>query len=101
MSKGLGLLLALVLIAVGAVYAASPFFAFHQLKDAARSGDREQLEAMVDFPAVRDDLKRQIDSKATKLARKAGKSTMASSCSRSPLRAASFSWWKAKNGEAA
>ena len=71
MSKGLGLLLALVLIAVGAVYAASPFFAFHQLKDAARSGDREQLEAMVDFPAVRDDLKRQIDSKATKLARKA------------------------------
>ena len=71
MSKGLGLVLALVLIAVGAVYAASPFYAFHQLKDAARSGDREQLEAMVDFPAVREDLKRQVDSKATKLARKA------------------------------
>ena len=71
MNKGLGLLLVLVLIAVGAVYAASPLYAFHQLKEAARSGDRERLEAMVDVPAVRDDLKRQIDSKATKLARKA------------------------------
>src|SRR6185437_10731017 len=42
-----------------------------QLKQAAESGDRERLEAMVDFPAVRDDLKRQVDSKATKLARRA------------------------------
>ena len=71
MSKGLGLLVALVLLALGAVYAASPLYAFHQLKQAAQSGDREQLEAMVDFPAVRDDLKRQVDSKATKLARRA------------------------------
>ena len=71
MSKGLGLLIALVLIAVAAVYAASPLYAFHQLKAAAESGDRERLEAMVDFPAVREDLKRQVDSKATKLARKA------------------------------
>ncbi len=71
MSKGLGVLIALVLIAVGAVYAASPLYAFHQLKAAAESGDRERLEAMVDFPAVREDLKRQVDSKATKLARRA------------------------------
>ena len=71
MSKGLALILVLALLAVGAVYAASPLYAFHQLKQAAQSGDREQLEAMVDFPAVRDDLKRQVDSKATKLARRA------------------------------
>jgi hypothetical protein len=71
MSKGLGVLVALALIAVAAVYAASPLYAFHQLKAAAESGDRERLEAMVDFPAVRDDLKRQVDSKATRLARRA------------------------------
>jgi hypothetical protein len=71
MSKGLGALIALVLAAVVAVYAASPLYAFHQLKAAAESGDRERLEAMVDFPAVKEDLKRQVDSKATKLARRA------------------------------
>jgi len=71
MSKGLGALVALVLIAVAAVYLGSPLYAFHQLKDAAESGDRERLEAMVDFPAVKEDLKRQVDSDATKLARRA------------------------------
>jgi hypothetical protein len=71
MSKGLGVLVALVLIAVAAVYLASPLYAFHELKAAAESGDRERLEAMVDFPAVKDDLKRQVDSDATKLARRA------------------------------
>ena len=71
MSNGLGLLIALALLAAGAVYAASPFWAFHELKAAAESGDRERLEAMVDFPAVLEDLKRQVDSKATNLARKA------------------------------
>ena len=71
MNKVLGVLIVLALLAVAAVYAASPLYAFHELKDAAQSGDRERLEAMVDFPAVREDLKRQVDSKATKLARKA------------------------------
>lgn len=69
MNRVLGVLAVLVLVAVAAVYVGSPFYAFQQLKQAARSGDRERLEAMVDFPAVREDLKRQVDSKATKLAR--------------------------------
>jgi hypothetical protein len=71
MNRVIGVLVVLVLIAAAAVYVGSPFYAFQQLKQAAQSGDRERLEAMVDFPAVREDLKRQVDSKATKLARSA------------------------------
>ena len=71
MNRVLGVLVVLILVAAAAAYVGSPFYAFHQLKQAAQSGDRERLEAMVDFPAVRDDLKRQVDSKATKLARRA------------------------------
>ena len=71
MNKLVGGLLVVVLVALGAAYAGSPIYAFHQLKEAAQSGDRERLEALVDFPAVREDLKRQVDSRATKLARSA------------------------------
>lgn len=71
MSRILGLLLLLVGLAAGAVWAASPILAFQQLRRAAEAGDREQLEALVDFPAVREGLKSQVDSRAIKLARKA------------------------------
>jgi|WetSurMetagenome_2_1015567.scaffolds.fasta_scaffold164536_3 hypothetical protein len=71
MNRTLSLLLALVLVAAGAAYAASPFYAFHQLKEAALAGDRDQLNALVDFPGVREDLKRQVDSRAVKVAREA------------------------------
>jgi hypothetical protein len=71
MNRTLSVILALVLVALGAAYAASPFYAFHQLKEAAVTGDRDQLNALVDFPGVRDDLKRQVDSRAVKVAREA------------------------------
>ena len=71
MSRGLLALVVLAIVVVGAVYIGSPFYAFHELKAAAEAGDRERLEAMVDFPAVREDLKRQVDSGAVKLARRA------------------------------
>lgn len=71
MNRFLGVLLVLIVLALGAAYAGSPIYAFQQLKEAAQSGDRERLEALVDFPAVREDLKRQVDSKATRLARTA------------------------------
>ena len=71
MSRGVGVLVVLILLAFGAAYLGSPVFAFHQLQQAAASGDRERLDALVDFPAVREDLKRQVDSKATRLARTA------------------------------
>lgn len=71
MNRVFGGLIVLVLVALAAAYVASPIYAFHQLKDAAETGDRERLEALVDFPAVKEDLKRQVDSGATKLARRA------------------------------
>lgn len=64
------ILLALVLLGA-AIYAASPILSFHHLRQAARAGDRDTLEALVDFPAVREGLKPQVDSRAVKLARKA------------------------------
>ena len=69
MNRALGALLLIGLLLVAGAYIASPVYAFTQLKDAARTGDRDRLEALVDFPAVRENLKRQVDSKAVKAAR--------------------------------
>jgi hypothetical protein len=66
----LTILLALAAAALAGVYAASPVLAFHDLQKAARAGDRDRLEALIDFPAVREDLKRQVDAGLVKLARK-------------------------------
>jgi len=71
MSRILGVVIVVGLVLAGAAYAGSPLLAFEQLKAAARSGDRDRLEALVDFPAVREDLKHQVDSKVVKLAREA------------------------------
>jgi hypothetical protein len=51
---------ALALTAALAWYFASPVLAFRSLAAAADSGDQAGLERMVDFPAVRDDLKTQL-----------------------------------------
>lgn len=71
MNRALGVLLVIVLALAAAAYLGSPFWAFQQLKVAAETGDQDRLAALVDFPAVRDDLKRQVDSGAVKLAREA------------------------------
>jgi hypothetical protein len=71
MNKVIGGVILLLLLALGGAYAASPLFAFQQLKQAAETGDRERLEALVDFPAVRENLKSQVDTQAVKLARTA------------------------------
>jgi hypothetical protein len=62
MRKVLFAVLGLVIVAAIAGYIASPYFAFHRLQDAARTGDRDGLEATVDFPAVRDDFKAQLNA---------------------------------------
>jgi len=41
-------------------YFASPLFAFSALKSAARAGDKDRLAQLVDFPAVRENLKSDI-----------------------------------------
>ncbi len=69
MNRALGALLLIGLVLVAGAYIASPVFAFSQLKEAARAHDHDRLEALVDFPAVRENLKHQVDSKAVKAAR--------------------------------
>ncbi len=71
MNRALGMFLVIVLGLAAAAYLGSPFWAFQQLKEAAQTGDKDRLAALVDFPAVREDLKRQVDSGAVKLAREA------------------------------
>ena len=71
MSRTAGALLLIALAVVAAVYAGSPLLAFEQLKAAAMAGDKDRLAALVDFPAVRENLKTQVDSKVVRLAREA------------------------------
>ncbi|MDB5978356.1 MAG: hypothetical protein JWR07_5116 [Nevskia sp.] len=55
-----------VLVLAAAAYFTSPILAFSQLSAAARSGDRDRLEQVVDFPAVRESLKGQISASVMK-----------------------------------
>lgn len=43
-------------------YFGSPYLAVHNLSEAAKAGDRDRLEEMVDFPAVRSSLKSQVSA---------------------------------------
>lgn len=58
MKRGLviGLVAAVVALLVG-WYAASPFLVMDELQKAAKAGDRDKLEQLVDFPRVRESLK--------------------------------------------
>ena len=60
MKKRILAVLGAVILAGGAWYWLSPGIAMHGLKEAARSGDKDQLNERVDFPAVRDSLKSQF-----------------------------------------
>ncbi len=55
--RALAVLLAIVILLVGAAYAAAPLFAFYELKTAAQTGNAGQMSAVVDFPSVRANLK--------------------------------------------
>ena len=46
----------------GAAYFGSPFLSLHNLQQAARNGDRDRLDQVVDFPKVRENLKSKIDA---------------------------------------
>jgi len=58
MKRGLiiGLAAAVFALLIG-WYAASPYMALGALQSAAKAGDRDRLEALVDFPRVRESLK--------------------------------------------
>lgn len=52
----------IVLVIFLAGYFGSPLLALHDLREAARTGDRDKLEQLVDFPQVRANLKSKIDA---------------------------------------
>jgi hypothetical protein len=51
--------------ALAAAYFGSPYWALHQIRNAAADGDGERVAAYVDFPAVRESLKSQFASALT------------------------------------
>lgn len=51
-------------VVIGA-YGLSPLFAFHQLRSAAKSANQDQLEELVDFPSIRENLKSQLSALIT------------------------------------
>ena len=69
MGRLFGFLIFLAILAFAAAYAGSPWYAFRQLGVAARSGDQDRLEALIDYPAVQEGMKRQVDSGPTRLSR--------------------------------
>lgn len=54
--------LAAILLAGVAWYFASPAYALSQLRDAAESGDKAELEKRIDFPKVKESLKGQFSA---------------------------------------
>lgn len=53
----------LIAILMAVAYVVSPFLALRELRVAARERDRDSLERLVDFPAVRGNLKSQLSAK--------------------------------------
>ena len=53
---------ATAVLALATAYFASPLLAFQSLRDAGESGDRERLEATVDFPVLRTNLKSDLNA---------------------------------------
>ncbi|HKT53347.1 MAG TPA: DUF2939 domain-containing protein, partial [Caulobacteraceae bacterium] len=65
----IGLVIALVVLggaAVAGYYFASPFLALEALRSAAKSGNRDRLDALVDFPVLRANLKSEVSAKMLK-----------------------------------
>lgn len=61
--KRLALIAALVGVALFlGGYLASPWIAVNNLRNAARAGDADRLQRLVDFPSVRDSLKGQLNA---------------------------------------
>ena len=51
-----------IAVLLAACYLGSPFLGFYRLQEAAKSGDQDALETVVDFPVVRGNLKAQLNA---------------------------------------
>jgi hypothetical protein len=58
----------LICVVLLLVYGASPYFSFWRFTVALRSGDTVALNAQVDFPAVRESLKKQLVARFSRAA---------------------------------
>lgn len=65
MKKICVVIVAVLVAAGGALFYASPFFALWNIKSSVENQDAQGLAAAVDFPAIRESLKKQASSKAT------------------------------------
>jgi Protein of unknown function (DUF2939). len=73
MKRLFGWVIGLSLCALVAAYAVSPVLAARALTEAARNGDQQTLERLVDFPALRDSLKSEArDILAEEMRRRTG-----------------------------
>jgi alpha-beta hydrolase superfamily lysophospholipase len=57
-----------IAVVLVSTYVASPVMALQALKSAAEAGDAERLDRVVDFPAVRDSLKSQLNVRMLRMA---------------------------------
>lgn len=53
------IVLGIVVIALGVLFYFSPLLALNTLRDAAIKGDKEKISALIDFPALRENVKAQ------------------------------------------
>lgn len=49
-------------LALAGIYGGSPYFAANNLREAAAQGNADKLDALVDFPSVRESLKAQMSA---------------------------------------
>ena len=59
-NRKIGIIVSVALVALVILYIASPYYTLWRLKRALSSGDRSSIEALIDFPSVRESLKDQI-----------------------------------------
>jgi hypothetical protein len=59
--RRLGLVVALVLVLVGALYYGSPYWTVWRMQTPAEAGEGDRLARYVDFPAVRESVRSQCN----------------------------------------
>lgn len=71
MSRLAKFIIILAIALLGSWYFVSPYFALHQMKSAAESGDAAAISEHIDYPALRENLKASLSAKMMSEASKA------------------------------
>lgn len=62
-SRKLPLTIVAIVLLIASGYAASPYVSFWRFREALRTADRDAIASHVDFPAVRESLKRELHAR--------------------------------------